>query len=215
MKKAMSHKSGSAMKALSFHEAIDRFKSFGGHNMADRKQIYGRQVVNDIRTGLGDDGLMSKYGLSKRGLELLFKRLIGLRLISHEELCSGSVLYRSRLYPRADLGLKIPIYDVTTGTRGIVRDISVKGLRVAGIPVEVGDERAFQIPVDKFMLAEPLLVVAQCRWVTIKGKKREFTVAGFELKDISATDESVLKAFIEFLLLSKSGEWQVLRESPE
>lgn len=62
--------------------------------------------------------------------------------------------------------------------------------------------------------ADPLLVTAECRWVTIEGKKRKYPVAGFELKDAFATDEKPLKNFIDFFLLSKSGEWQIVENNP-
>ena len=120
----------------------------------------------------------------------------------------------SWLYPRADLIVKIPICDVTSGNAGIVKDVSEKGPRVDGIAAHVGDERTFQIPVDSYILADPLLVIAECRWVTTKGKTRKYPVAGFALKDVSATDEKLLKDFIDFLLLSKSGEWQVVDRKP-
>jgi len=187
-----------------------------------RQQIHAKAVVSDIRSGLGDNGLMAKYGLSQRGLERLFKKLVALKLITPDELYRGSPLYQkridrimSRLHPRADLGVRVPIYDVTTGNVGLVRDISERGLRVAGIAADVGDERAFQIPIDMFMHADPLLIIAECRWVTIKGKNRKYPVAGFELKDVSVADGKVLKEFIDFLLLSKSGEWQVLETRPQ
>ncbi len=181
------------------------------------KQIQANEVVRDIRSGTEDNGLMGKYGLSRKGLETLYKKLLALKLITHDELYRVSSLYRqkldrimSRLHPRADLGVKVPVYDVISGKIGVVRDISEKGLRVAGIPADVGDERTFQIPVDMFINADPLLVIAECRWVTIKGKNRKYPVAGFELKDVSVNDGKLLKDFIDFLLLSKSGQWQVL-----
>jgi PilZ domain len=190
--------------------------------MTHKQQIPATTVVHDIRSDLGDSGLMAKYGISRIELERLFKKLLDSKLISYEELYFGSSLYKtkidmksSRRHPRADIGVKVPIYDITTGTVGIVRDISVQGLRVAGIPVNVGDERTFQIPVDMFIAADPLLVIAECKWVTIKGQNRKYHVAGFELKELSASDATLLKDFVDFLLLSKSGEWQVLERSHE
>jgi len=192
-----------------------------GRIVKAKQQIHARTVVSEISSGLGDDGLMAKYGLSHRGLERFFRKLVDLKLITHDELYRGSSLYRkridrimSRLHPRADLAIKVPIYDVSTGDVGLLRDISERGLRVAGIPADAGDERAFQIPIDMFIRTAPLLIIAECRWVTMKGKNRKYPVAGFELKDVSVGDGGVLKEFIHLLLLSKSGEWQVLDGKP-
>ncbi|HMK35091.1 MAG TPA: PilZ domain-containing protein [Desulfomonilaceae bacterium] len=185
--------------------------------MGAKKQVPARAVVSDIRAGFGDNGLRAKYSLSQRGLGRLFKKLLTSNLITHDELYRGSCLYKenidrimSRFRPRADLSVKIPIYEVTSGSVGLLRDISETGLRVAGIQAAIGDEKTFQIPIDMFIRADPLLVIAECRWVKIKSKNRQYPVAGYELKAVSEADANVLRDFIEFLLMSKSGEWQVL-----
>jgi hypothetical protein len=191
--------------------------------MMDKGQrIPAKQVVLDILSGVGDEGLMARYGLSHRGIERLFKKLLSSNLITQDELYHMSSFYKkkidkimSRLHPRADLGIKIPIYDVTSGTVGLLRDISEKGLRAAGIEAEVGEARTFQIPVDVFINADPLLVIAECQWMKIKGKLRKYPVAGFEIKETSQSDAKILEAFVNCLLLTKSGEWQTLREKSQ
>ncbi len=103
--------------------------------------------------------------------------------------------------------MRLPVCDVGSTRLGIVRDLSETGLRVAGIKYQVGDVTTFQLPIDVFMNADPLLVIAKCRWVSEKGNERKYFVAGFELVDLSPADRKVLKEFINLLLLSKSGEW--------
>ena len=66
----------------------------------------------------------------------------------------------------------VPIYDIGSGAIGVLRDISETGLRVAGIESKVGQVKTFQIPIDMFMQADPLLIIAECKWVEIKGKTR-------------------------------------------
>ena len=80
----------------------------------------------------------------------------------------------------------MPIYDLGTGSIGILRDISEKGLRVAGIDARVGQARTFQIPIDLFMQADPLLILAECKWAKPTGKIKEYVVAGFEILDLTA-----------------------------
>jgi len=205
-----------------FRQSLSREQYTIEFKVDNRKQIQANEVVTDIRSGLGDDGIMTKYSISEKGLKALFKKLLAMKLITHDELCRGSSFYerridriKSRGHPRADLVVEIPIYDVTSGTMGIVRDISEKGFRVAGISAKVGDERWFQIPVDRYILADPLMVIAECRWVAVKGRNKKYAVAGFELKDVSSVDEKLLKDFIDFLLLSKSGEWLTVGDKPK
>jgi hypothetical protein len=58
------------------------------------------------------------------------------------------------------------------------------------------------------MQADPLLILAECKWIGLKERKRKYFVAGFEIIHLSEGDRKTLRDFIEFLLLSKSGEWQ-------
>lgn len=180
-------------------------------------RISGKTLAQDIRTGMGDGAIMDKYGLSPRDIERLFKKLLKSKLITPAELYTVSSLYKikidtlkNRRCPRADLSVRIPIYDISSSSVGLLRDVSETGLRVAGIAVEPGSVKTFQIPVDMYIEADPLLVIAQCKWAQIKGNNRKYFVAGFELQDVSDHDAGILRAFIEFLLFSKSGEWQAL-----
>src|SRR5208283_4078127 len=145
------------------------------------------------------------------------KQLVACKAISQSELYEISSSYRDRVdritgrtHPRADLAVRVPIYDIGSGSIGVLRDISETGLRVAGIESRVGQAKTFQIPIDMFMQAEPLLIIAECKWVEMKGRHRKYHVAGFEIMDLSETDSLVLRNFIKFLLLSESGEWETI-----
>ena len=83
-------------------------------------------------------------------------------------------------------------------------------MRVAGIDASVGQARTFQIPIDMFMQAEPLLIIAECKWAKPKGTLKEYVVAGFEIIDLPANDRNTLQNFMSFLLLSESGHWKTL-----
>jgi hypothetical protein len=181
-------------------------------------RIRANAVAGDIRSGKTDIELMVKYQLSRKALGKLFEKLLESRLIAHDELYKVSSLYKekvdktmTRLHARADLKVKIPIYDISSSKIGLVRDISERGLRVAGIEAEVGEVKTFQLSIDSFIQADPLLVLAECRWVEMKGKNKKYPVAGFELKDLSEADEKALRTFVDFLIVSKSGEWQALK----
>ena len=191
-------------------------KGIGG-TMVEKRQINGRNIIDDLRSGMIDRELQVKYRLSTNGLCRIYEKLVEREAISHSELSEWSPFYslrahykESRSYPRVDLAIKVPIYDLGTGSIGILRDISETGLRVAGIDASVGQATTFQIPVDMFMQAEPLLIVAECKWVEIKGRQKKYPVAGFEIIDLPERDSQILRNFLKFLLLSESGEWQAI-----
>jgi hypothetical protein len=194
-----------------------KWRCGGNGSMDVNHRISGKNLAQDILTGMGDGAIMAKYGLSPKGIERLFKKLLKSKLITPAELYTMSSLYKikidtlkNRRHPRADLAVRIPIYDISSSSVGLLRDVSETGLRVAGITAEPGNVKTFQIPVDMYIEADPLLVIAQCKWAMIKGNNRKYFVAGFELQDVSDHDAGILRDFIEFLLFSKSGEWQTL-----
>jgi hypothetical protein len=182
-----------------------------------KRRVGLKAVVKDIRSGVSDEDLMAKYDLPPRGLRALFKKLLDSHLVSHSELYNTSALYRERIdrikqrrSPRADLSVPLPVYDMDSSSFGVARDISETGLCVAGIPSAVGEVKTFQIPIDNFMNADPLLLIAECRWVKEKGDKEKYFVAGFQLLDLSDADRSTLQRVMHILLLSDSGEWQTI-----
>jgi hypothetical protein len=182
-----------------------------------KRQINGTNILTDLRSGVADSELLEKYELTAKSLCTVFRKLVAGKAVSHSELCDRSSLYRektdcirARAYPRADLAVRVPIYDIGSGTVGVMRDVSETGLRVAGIESSVGQARTFQIPVDMFMDVEPLLVIAECKWVETKGTHKRYRVAGFEIMDLPDKDRLVLRNFIKFLLESDSGEWQTI-----
>jgi hypothetical protein len=183
--------------------------------MSKKRQINGRQVVNDLRSGTGDEELQARYQLSAKTLQSIFEKLVTSNAISHSELCERSALYkgttdltRVRKYRRVDLNIPVAIYEVNTSATGMLRDVSEKGLRVAGIESSVGQVKTFQIPIDMFMQADPLLIIAECKWVETKGKTKRYPVAGFEIMDLSESDRKALRDFMGVLVLGESGEWK-------
>jgi hypothetical protein len=182
-----------------------------------KRRVNIKAVIEDIRSGVGDEGLMRKYDLPPRGLRELFKKLLDSELVTDAELYSASAMYRERIekikqrrYPRADLSIPLPVYDMGSSSLGVVRDISETGLCVAGIASEVGEVKSFQLSIDNLMNADPLLLVAECRWFEEKGNKEKYFVAGFQLLDLSDADRTTLQRVMQFLLLSDSGEWQTI-----
>jgi PilZ domain len=183
--------------------------------MEDKRQINGRAIINDLRSGMADWELQVKYKLSSLALENIFKKLVAANAISHAELYESSPFYKDRTdgikpraHCRADLPLYVPVRDMESSTTGVLRDISEKGLRVAGIEASVGQVKTLQVPVDLFVQAAPLLIKAECKWVEAKGKITPYAVAGFEVVALSGSDRKLLREFTRLLSLNcNTGDW--------
>lgn len=184
--------------------------------MGKKRQINGRNVVNDLRSGMADWELRTKYRLSTNSLRTIFEKLVAYNAVSRSELCEMSPFYKvtmdltkARKYRRVALNLSVPVYDIESSSTGILRDVSENGLRVAGIETDVGQTKAFQIPIDLFMQVDPLLIVAECKWVKTKGKTKKYVVGGYEILDLSESDRESLRNVIKSLVLSESAEWKM------
>lgn len=182
------------------------------------RRISTREVVRDIREGISDTELMGKYRISDRRLKKLMKRLVQKRAIPHAELYGRSPLYkglfdrlRERNHPRIDILVPLKIQEIGTPNSGLVRDISETGLRVAGLRTAVGEVKTFQLTIDIIRGFDPLIFIARCVWVETKGKNRQYETAGFEIVDISDSDRPALRKFLQMLLVSKSGEWKLMK----
>ncbi|MBI5569439.1 MAG: PilZ domain-containing protein [Desulfomonile tiedjei] len=182
-----------------------------------QRQVSLKDIIHDIRSGMGDIDLQRKYDLSAKSFLRLVERLVDTEALSPEEaqgvssqeMAEKPARGQSR---RAHLKVPVPIYDVSSSAVGLLRDISKDGFRVAGIPVAVGDLRSFRIPVDLYMNAEPLVVTGECRWVEARGQGHNYVVAGFQVTNCSNSDERIIREFMGWLLFSDSGHWEILDE---
>jgi hypothetical protein len=186
--------------------------------MSLKLQVRAGELVHHIRAGMSDGELMERYGLSQRGLQKLFEKLLEAKAISRRELYAKSALFRKRLDDfqtrtarRVELSVPLWIHEVESAKRGLVRDISERGLRVAGIMACPEELKTFQLPVDMFLNFDPLLFTARCIWVETKGKLRKYWVGGYEIAQISENDRDGLRKFLSLLVLGGSGEWTAYR----
>ncbi len=176
--------------------------------------VKAKVMVSELKQGNSPNDLMSKYGLSAKGLRKILFKLIESRGASFDDLFDNSPAFRTiidkwtpRSEARSVVNIQVPVYDISDMRSGLVRDISLHGLRIAGIWCNVDAIKAFQIPVDLFLQAEPILLTAQCKWTLVRGKTNKYPVAGFKLIEISDTDSRSLQALVSMLRLSESGEW--------
>lgn len=189
-----------------------------GRIESSRRQIRGRECVNLIRSGMTDDELRERYQLSPKGLEKLYQALIDANQISEEEVCERSVQFRERVHHLnaqgtwkvVDLNLPLWIYEVESSGRGLVRDISGAGLRIAGITSSVGEEKTFRLPVDMLLCSDYVTFTARCVWIKKRGKRVKYLEGGYQIESISPDDKCTLTRLADMLVLSGSGEWAAL-----
>jgi len=62
-------------------------------------RISGREVLEDIRSGMDDAGLMKKYGVSSKGIIKLMGRLVSAGLLTPAELAQRRSLANTLYFP--------------------------------------------------------------------------------------------------------------------
>ena len=61
--------------------------------MTPKPRIKARDAVRDIRSGMTDSELMEKYGLSAKGLQSVFLKLLEAKAITHAEMNQRRAIY--------------------------------------------------------------------------------------------------------------------------
>lgn len=172
--------------------------------MTEKKKINAKEIAEDIRTGKTDSDLMNKYGLSQKGLESIFLKLIKAEIMMESELESrvpaGTVdtaeLERLRRIPRCYPITSIWIYDMEDlETEFEIADINEKGMQILGIKACIPDERTFSIRTEDTNPNTVLSFKAICRWVR-EDDDPLCSRAGFEIIEISEDDLKALRMLI-------------------
>jgi hypothetical protein len=153
-------------------------------------------IIRDIRSGMTDWELMRKYGLTAKGLQSAFNKLVARKHITHFELCSRSNLYEDSAViqamaelPRIYLPFRLSIQaDKAPRTAGIVRDITEQDVGVLNIPADEDETELFHIPPHEPILTAPISFEGLCAW----SRRDEATgvwISRFEITNIS--DEGI------------------------
>jgi hypothetical protein len=177
--------------------------------MANKRAIKAKDMVNDIRAGLTNLELMEKYQLSSKGLQSIFTKLIEAKAVQDGEL-GGRVplaedtvrLDHKRVLPRNYVVVRLPVYEAENLiVEGHVRDISEKGLQVAGLSAAVGQGKTLLLQATDFADIHPFAFEACCRWVKSESDP-DGSVAGFEITDISDGAMQELQKLIQALTIA-------------
>ena len=179
--------------------------------MPGKREIKAREFVVDLRSRMSERELMEKYGLTDEELGIVFRKLIAAKAIQPSEVNAEPVPAAKMPYPemasdfrislREQLDFPLPVYEKDfPETRGLVKDVSSKGLGVRGIEVGVGDVKTLVIPAHELFHVNPIEVDATCRWVAQKGISGDVE-AGFEIINVLSGSLEELQMLIRSLPL--------------
>jgi hypothetical protein len=168
--------------------------------LLDQQRNAMTDMVDDIRSAMTESVLMAKYGLSPAGLKRTLETILELELIDPEELDSSSIScedtarafverQRRRTYPVLTASIHP---DGDPDNRGLVRDISDKGVCAVGLETEVDVTETFTVVEHEFPLFR---FEAKCRWAR-KPTANDEAVAGLEITRISEADLQELSEWV-------------------
>jgi hypothetical protein len=174
-----------------------------------KRVISAKEILEDIRAGLGDFELMKKYALSAQGLHRVFRKLLRSRAMTGEEISERSdqgedtvIVEGLREHLRVYPALSVVVQDAKSPSdRGVIRDVSERGLGTRGLLARVGERRSLIIRSDEFDECEPIMLEAICRWAALE-ETEALPVAGFQITDISEDSLMELRKLIDMLTLS-------------
>ena len=163
-----------------------------------------KAIVADIRARATDFELCHKYDLSYEELPGVFEKLVELGVIRAAELKERSAFYDepqnrsvTRRFPRTLLGLELPVYDPDDPARkGLVRDLSERGLRVASLRPDINLAKRLVIHPDWFPPIRPFDIEVECRWMNKKELSKKYFLAGFEITVISTFSREQLRKIL-------------------
>lgn len=172
------------------------------------RKIKAAEIISDLLGDLNPVEIMKKHNLSMKALETVIRKLVDSRKLKISDigrkfpsLESASSVTPVRKIEREYIELALPIYDVKNPRRrGVIRNISEKGMGIAGIEAREGEIIEFVIPADILLGIGPISMETACRWIGLKGKSRYFS-GGFEITVITDDNLHMLRELIRFLSL--------------
>lgn len=167
------------------------------------------EVLRDIRSGMTELEIMAKYGLSSRGLQSTFWKLVRSGALTWDDLLSiypnmedSVTLQRTRNSVRSYPILGIRVYEEgNSENRGKIKDLSEKGFGVIGIVAAVGERKTLVLVPDELFEIEPLSVVAECRWFKSNGQGG-LSSAGFEMLDVDTKISASIQELVQLMTLT-------------
>lgn len=167
------------------------------------------EIAADIRQGMSFSQLMQKYNLPPHGLQDVLDQLVEAKVVGLEELNGALRLrYQSvipeniRILPRHCLYFEVPIYVAGSPEfRGTIRDVTEKGVGLAGIEAKIDQTSTMIILGDELGQIEPFELEARCRWFQGEGRLNK---SGYEITRIASKDLRELRRLIRLANFGES-----------
>lgn len=175
----------------------------------EKIRIRVREIVHDIKSGLSEFDLMTKYGLSSRGLQSAFRKLISAKVITYGQICGISPTYEDtceviddRALSRNYVVFELPVVEVqNSNNRGWARDLTEQGLKTSGLKTTLGSMLTLLIVPEELEDFLPFTLEAKCLWALDDGDQAG-QLAGFKIVNISAESLDELRRLIDFMTIT-------------
>lgn len=193
----------------SLHSSPTGLQSVLQKLLAQQRNATG-DIVEDVRSGMADSTLMAKHGLSPVGLKRTLEKILELDLIEPEDVDRYACVHEdtARAYVDRQCRRNYPVLTAAIrcerdpDKRGIVRDISDKGVGTVGLETEVDATDTFTVVEHEFALFS---FEAKCRWARKPAGNGEF-LAGLEITRISEKDRQELVDWVSISTMGFEGE---------
>jgi hypothetical protein len=173
--------------------------------VAAKRQIKGREFINDLRLGLTPAELMKKHQVGARGLRKIFRLLLEASAMRKSDIEGLASLYEVeedatglRKSVRKKIDFPLFVYDgIDQMDAGKVIDISATGIRIKGLRAAEGDVKTFIVRFGPGAVSQrPFVFDAKCRWIDNKKNNPKEFEAGFEITGISSLDAQALEQLL-------------------
>lgn len=162
--------------------------------------------------GMADPELMEKYGLSARGLQGVFKKLVDAGIVTMRDLeqripfsALTADLADIRQLPRNYMVFHIPVYDaVSDQLWGHLLDLTEQGLKLIGKNIKVGAAKRLLVQPTEIVDFHPFAFEAVCRWVGREDQGRY--PSGHAITKISRQSLKELQKLIEINAFTRA-QW--------
>jgi hypothetical protein len=194
-----------------FHELADA--GFMGDGVREcvgqtKRRVNAKKLSADVVAGATPAELMTKYGLSERGLQKALRKLSGTQSIIPDQLRPDLLaLYNSEApthaprAPRYSIDFELPVWEERVPQeKGLVLDITEGGIGILGLAASMGEVKTLVMFSEEFLEIDPISVEAVCRWAKREGESGHW-VCGFQIVGIQDKDLQDLRKVIELLML--------------
>lgn len=194
-----------------FNEMTDAGISFfrERRNKHQRKKVDMTEFVSDIRAGATERRLMERHGLSSRGLQSAFWKLVRSGVMTWDELLQlypgledSVTLQKMRQSTRSYPILSVEIYEeATPENRGKIKDLSEKGFGVTGLQAEVNDRKRYVIVPNELLTLRQFTLEAECKWFSPAGESRT-SASGFQIIRIDEDGSEDFDELVHWMTLT-------------